>query len=239
MNPIHLSQAIVHWLEYQSLCGRSELFCEAYLAQPIGEYCLSLRPEHFEPEVHYPKEYQVGTKKKRAMDFAIYGMNAAGTQKAIHHAVEAKFVSAKRDFSQEIYDDLYRLLWFQPSREPESCKRWLVVAGFHKNIVGDWGLGAKAQLGRGRGKKRVNVFTGLLSKDLYNARRTKPISGACPELRAMWVEAAKSFGCKFLPDEITVRLAGRSPVSPHPAGAACYVWEVIRPQPDFAATSPI
>lgn len=239
MKPDHLAQTIVHWLEYQSLCGRSELFCEAYLAQPIGEYCLSIKPEHFEPECPYPNAYQGGTTKKRAMDFAVYGKNAAGTQRSITHAIESKFVTARRSFAQELFDDLFRLCWFQPTREPGNCKRWLVVAGFSKNIIGPKALGAKVQLGRGAGKKKADAFKGLLSRDLFNARRTKKVHLARPELRPMWADAAEAFGSTYLPDSVTVRLAGRYPVNPRPTAAACYVWEVVRPQPNFAAVFPV
>lgn len=238
-NPSHLAQAIVHWLEYQSLCGRSELFCEAYLSQPIGEYCLSLRPEHFEPEVQYPEAYQKGTKKRRAMDFAIYSMNAANTQRALRHAIEAKFVTAKRNFAPEIYDDLHRLNWFQPTRDPAACQRWLVTAGFRKNLEGSKCLSAKAQIGKGPGKKKVDVFKGLLSRDLHNATRQKPVATAVPELLQYWKDSAEAFGQNQLPDTIKVRLAAKFPKTPHQADATCYIWEVMRPQPDFSSVSSI
>ena len=38
-----LAQAIVHWLQYQRILGRDELFSEAYLGQPIGEFLLHYR----------------------------------------------------------------------------------------------------------------------------------------------------------------------------------------------------
>jgi len=238
-NPIHLAQVIVHWLEYQALCGRAELFSEAYLSQPIGEYCLSLNPNHFEPESLYPNDYQKGAGRKQAIDFAVFGRNAANTQNVIKHAIETKFATAKRTFYQEVYDDLYRLLWFQPTREPAGCHRWLVIAGYHKNLTGRKLLGAKVQLRPGKGQPQVHAFRGLLSDDLNNATRTKPVHLASAQLRKLWVEAAASFGQDELPDSITVRLAGRYPKKPRPADLCCNVWEVQRPQPDFASVHPI
>src|SRR4051794_28353319 len=120
MNAIDLAQTVYHWLKYQSLCGRSELFCEAYMAQPIGEYCLSLNPTQFETECSFPNAYQANTRRRRALDFASFGLSAGGAQKVMKNAVETKFVSARRTFTQEIYDDLFRLLWFQPTREPDG-----------------------------------------------------------------------------------------------------------------------
>ena len=38
-----LAQAIAHWLQYQRILGRDELFSEAYLGQPIGEFLLHYR----------------------------------------------------------------------------------------------------------------------------------------------------------------------------------------------------
>lgn len=239
MNPIHLAQAIVHWLEYQSLCGRSELFCEAYLAQPIGEYCLSLKPEHFEPEYPYPPQYQKGVRRKRSVDFAIFKKTAGGTQKFISDAIETKFVTARRDFTQEVFDDLFRLLWFQPTREPARCRRWLVVAGFRRNLQSDNFLKAKVQIGKGPNQPKKAAFTGLLSSDLNNHTRRKPIHTSEAQLRACWVEAAGSFGQNTLPDSIEVRLAGRAPKVAKPTDACCYVWEIMRPQPGFASVHPI
>ncbi len=239
MNPIHLAQAIVHWLEYQSLCGRSELFCEAYLAQPVGEYCLSLKPEHFEPEHPYPREYQQGVRRKRSVDFAVFKKTPGGAQKFLSDAIETKFVTARRDFTQEMFDDLFRLLYFQPTREPARCRRWLVIAGFKKNIESDKFLKAHVQIGRGAHQPKRPAFKGLLSADLNNHTRTKLIHDAEPQLRACWVEAAQNFGQTTIPDSITVRLAGRAPRTAKPTDACCYVWEIMRPQPDFATVHPI
>jgi len=238
MNPIHLAQAIVHWLEYQSICGRSELFSEAYLAQPIGEYCLALGNEHFEPEYPYPNAYQAGVRRRRSLDFALFGTSVNGNQKVLIHAIETKFVRGKRGFTQEIYDDLFRLLWFQPNREPDRCRRWLVVAGFCKNLRSEKFLRSQVQLGKGAGQPRKHAFKGLLSQDLHNHTRTKTIHTSFPQLRARWAEAAKNFGVNQVPNEITVRLAGRAPTSARPADACCYVWEIFRPQPHFVSTHP-
>ena len=238
MSPIHLSQAIVHWLEYQSICGRSELFCEAYLANPIGEYCLSVPHEHFEPEYPYPPAYQAGAGRRRSLDFALFKQSLTGTQKVMTDAIETKFVTAKRNFTQEIYDDLFRLLWFQPTRDPDRCRRWLVIAGFCRNLFSEHFLHDMVQVRRGRNQPQTCAFRGLLSADLNNHTRTKPIQGAAPAIHNLWTEAARNFGQHQHPDAITVRLAGRTPATARPGDACCYVWEIIRPQPDFTATHP-
>jgi hypothetical protein len=208
------------------------------MSQPIGEYCLSLEPSHFEPERPYPDRYQHGARRKRSIDFSIFRRSQNNTQNVLAHAIESKFVNSNRPFTQEVYDDLYRLLWFQPTREPERCQRWLLVAGYHKNIVGNNFLDSTAQVGRGRGKRKVHAFRGLLSTDLHNTLRLKPIHQAVPELRKLWVDAADAFGQTLLPDEIAVRLAARYPSSPRPADLSCFIWEIIRPQPDFVAAYP-
>jgi len=236
LNANDLCHLLVHWLKYQYLCGRDSLFCEGLMSQPIGEYALSLDPEHFEPEHPYPNIYQANTRRKRSMDFAIYQPPLLGQQKVLAHAIETKFVTSNRGFMQEVYDDLYRLLWFQPSREPAVCKRWLIVAGFKKNISGPKFLGASSQIGAGRGRRKVDAFTGLLSGDLNNAKRTKDVHGAVPEIRKLWEEAAEAFGSDSLPDQITVRLAARYPPRPKPAELCCFIWEIVRPQPNFQQT---
>lgn len=238
MNAIHLAQTVYHWLKYQSICGRSELFCEAFLAQPIGEYCLSLNPRLFEAESPLPPAYQGNTRRKRSLDFALFGNPVVGAQKVMTDAIETKFITSRRDFAQEVYDDLFRLLWFQPTREPEHCRRWLVIAGFSRNIHSGHFLEQLVQIGQGAGKLKRLAFRGLLSTDLNNHTRTKPMHAANAELRNLWVQAAENFGQAQLPEFITVRLRGRAPNTPHPADPCCYVWEIIRPQPDLGNLHP-
>ncbi len=239
MEPVHLARAVVHWLEYQSLCGRSELFCEAYLAQPIGEYCLSITPEHFEPEFAYPPIYQRGTTHPRLMDFAVFNRTQGAAQMHLSHAIETKFITAKRDYKQEIFDDLYRLLWFQPTREPALCRRWLLVAGYRRNVHSRKFLEATVQEGRGRNRPTLVAFRGLLSSDLNNHSRTKPVHTIDNRIRSCWVKAAQAFGESQLPAEVSVRLIGRAPAIAHQGGACCYIWEIQRPQPNFPAVHPI
>lgn len=205
------------------------------MAQPIGEYLLSQNPVHFEAEHPFAREYQSDARRPRSLDFASFGKPQQGKQKVMIHAVETKFVTAKRSYAQEIYDDLFRLLWFQPTREPDRCRRWLVVAGYKKNVIGKKFLAAKFQLGKGAAKTRRLAFKGLLSIDLHNHTREKPLHAAQPELRKRWVSAAKAFGQKQLPDIIKIRLAGRAPANSRPTDLCCYVWEIIRPQQGFAA----
>lgn len=231
-----LCRAIYHWLQYQNLCGRSELFSEAYLSQPIGEFLLSINFEHFQPEYAYPKAYQAGARRQRSMDFAAFKKSSGGGQKILNHAFEVKFVSGKRDFTQEIYDDLYRLVWFQPNREPEQCQRWLIAAGISKKLLSDQFLKKKVQEKPGRGQKQVEAFKGLLSTDLNNHTRTKQVHGAHGAIRKCWVSAAKALAQDRIPDQITTRLAARWPIRPRTTDLSCMVWEIIRPQPDFTST---
>lgn len=238
MNPIDLARTVVHWLEYQRLCERSDLFCEAYLSQPIGEYCLAQKPIHFEPEIEYPPSYQPTTGRRRSMDYAIYGKSPPFVQNVLHHAIEAKFVTANRIFTQEIFDDLYRLLWFEPTRAPTACRRWLLIAGYAKNITGKKGLGANVQLGSGRGKPKVPAFGRLLPTQVNNPSTTKPVHDSCPEVRQLWCEAARAFGQTSIPDTISLRLRARYPNKPRHTDALCLVWEIFRPV-KFASIHPL
>ena len=169
------------------------------------------------------------------MDYAILGPSSVVKQDVLHYAIEAKFITAKRVFTQEIFDDLYRLLWFEPNRDPSACKRFFLAVGYERNMVGKKGLGATV----GKGSAKLPAFGRLLPQTLQGVPNiTRAIHKAKPGIRDLWVEAAKAFGQKEIPDSISLRLRARYPAKPKPTDLLCMIWEIERPA-TFTSTHPL
>jgi hypothetical protein len=223
MNPTDLARAIIHWLEYERLCGRDHLFSEASLRNPIGQYLLANLNHSIEPEQNYPDAYQpTGSGRRRAMDFAVL---RKGGQQVLLHALESKLINSKREFKQEIFDDLFRLASFETSGQTEPCERWLIIAGRWTNLRTKI-FEATTKLRDGGSVSKT--FRGILKKDLTSPNRHATINHSAPGIRKLWVRAAEGFGQKQLPNAIDIDLAAKNPRSPHPTGFCCFIWKVKR-----------
>jgi hypothetical protein len=223
MNATELARAIIHWLEYERLCGRDHLFSEASLRNPIGQYLLASLSHQIEPEHNYPEANQPrGSGRRRAMDFAVL---RTGGQQALLHAIESKFINAKREFKQEIFDDLFRLASFEAENQAEQCERWLVLAGRWTNLrTKIFEATTKLREG-GRASKS---FRGVLPKALTSPERHVLVHESAPGIRKLWANAARAFGKDQIPNALDVRLAARNPASPHPTSFCCMIWKVNR-----------
>jgi hypothetical protein len=223
MNPTNLARSIVYWLEFERLCGRAHLFSESALKQPIGQHLLASTEASVEPEYQYPDPNQpTGSGRRRAMDF---GLLRRGGQRALQHVIESKFINSKREFKQEICDDLFRLAWFELPNQDEPCHRWLVIAGVWTNIETKV-FAATIRLRKGGAVSEA--FRGVLPKELTSPDRHPPIDNAAPGRRKLWVEAATAFDATQIPNAIHVKLAARNPIKPHHSGYSCFIWKITR-----------
>jgi hypothetical protein len=223
MNSTELARAIIHWLEYERLCRRDHLFSEASLRNPIGQYLLANLNHQIEPEQNYPDAYQPsGSGRRRAMDFAVL---RKGGQQVLLHAIESKFINSKREFKQEIFDDLFRLASFETAAQAEPCERWLMVAGRWTNL--------RTKIFAATTKLRDDgpvskTFRGILPKELTAPDTHAIIHESAPGIRKLWARAAEAFGQNQIPNAIDIHLAARNPKNPHPTGFCCLIWKVTR-----------
>ena len=223
MNVTELGRAIVHWLEYERLCGRDNLFSEAALRNPIGQYLLANLNHQIEPEHNYPEAYQpAGAGRRRAMDFAVL---RKGGQQVLLHGLESKFITSKREFKQEIFDDLLRLASFEPAGQVEPYEKWLVVAGRWTNLRTRI-FEATTRLRDGGPMSKT--FRGILPKELTAPESHPFIHESAPGIRRLWARAAEAFSQTQIPNAIDVRLVARNPARPHPTSFCCLIWKVNR-----------
>lgn len=223
MNVTELARVIIHWLEYERLCGRAHLFSEASLKNPIGQYLLASLSHQIEPEQNYPEVYQpTSSGRRRAMDFAV---QRRGGDHVLLHSVESKYINSKREFKQEIFDDLFRLAVFEPHAQVEPCERWLVFAGRWTNIKTKI-FNATTRLRDGGPVSRT--FRGILPKELTAPDAHPQIHESAPGIRKLWARAADAFGQKQLPNAIDIHLAARHPPKPHNTSFCCLIWKITK-----------
>ena len=151
MNPVLLAKAIIHWLEFERLCGRGKLFTEASLKLPVHQYLTANSGSEVEMETPLPG-VPPAVGKKKALDFVV---RRPGGKQAFQHIVESKLVNDKRAFTQEVFDDLFRLDWVTKPEQGETFDRWLLLAGtvhnLKKRIFG-------VQINPGSGGGRILAF---------------------------------------------------------------------------------
>jgi hypothetical protein len=169
-----LVQAVNLWLSFQDLCGRSRLFSEAYLSQPIGEFLLSNYRGKFEPETNHPTLRHTGRGRPNQIDYALFSPE----QETMVTAVECKWITSRAYPKQLLVDDILRLECVRvPGRH---VTRFFLVAGnassFNTHFVnlrfnsGGQRHDFTTQLlsfDEQHPEKSVSAFNGDLLKDYY------------------------------------------------------------------------
>lgn len=175
-----LGSAVLHWLCFQTLCGRGELLSEHYLSQPIGEYLLYHHSGKLKSEMDHPNLNQDGTKgRPRQIDFCLSSRN----KNRLTAAFELKWVTANQFDKQRVVDDLLRQEVLR-NEEAQHVYRYFLVAGetanFHNNFQN-----SKSNLGGGGG--RILFFPEFLDfnndtdKIVIIAALSAPQKNACNE----------------------------------------------------------
>jgi hypothetical protein len=217
LNPPCLARAVVHWTEFETSCRRGNLLSEAQLSQPIGQVLNANSVNPVVPEFPHPLLNNGGSGRPKAIDFVIQTRN----ESVITHAIETKWITDKRDFKQELFDDLARLELVHVENRPLA--RWLLIAGRYSHIrdaVFD------AEGNSGPDSPRAKVFDGVLPSNL-NTKVTVPIRDAILPAQRYWKKTNKAFGIDIA-ISLTVRLEGVYPEMPVDDSIACFVWQVGR-----------
>jgi hypothetical protein len=225
IDPQKLTQAVVHWLEYESAIGRSDLFDEAYMAFPLGNYLQvhgggKVRPESIHPVLNRGNQ---GKGRRAAVDFVI----TPNESEVWEWAIETKFIVDNRDFSQEVFDDILRLECLV--EEYKAARYLLVVAGSGKLLHALF-VNRSAQVGGGGAVQPL--FPSVLSVDTANPKLTVNIEGSQEPQRGYWKDA-KHNQVQGWPASLSTVLLGKSgDVSDASQGFACLAWEItpsVRP----------
>lgn len=225
MEPQKLACAVVHWLEFESLCGRDRLFTEAALKTPVHHFLTANEPydvflEH--PYPHMPTAMAGNTGRKKSLDFCL---RRPGGGKAFVNVIESKFVNDRRAFAQEVLDDLYRLRWMKLFKQTQPCDRWLLIAGQWKDIK-------EQVLNKGSTKKKQILDRGLygvLHRTL-NQLHTVDVKNSSKKQRKRWSKAADQLMQTNLPSEFKSKLEAFVPSQPNAdTQYVCMIWRVIKP----------
>ena len=143
-----LNRAILHWIKYESACGRSRLLSEASLTVPMGDVLHAIFGKRFHRELSFTLNAEGEKKRGRPtqLDFAITRYTQRD-QAEILYAIECKFIkSSSSKIPHAIARDIIRLTGLEPSR---GRRRFLVVAGIRRVIkekLGPLGVGRNGVL---------------------------------------------------------------------------------------------
>ncbi len=223
MNPVHLAKAIVHWLEFERLCERGKLITEASLKFPLHNYLSATTSTVVELEV--PIEgLPPNAGRKKSIDFVL---TRPGGQHAWQHAIESKFVTDKRRFLQEVFDDLFRLDWISNPGQVEPFDRWLLLAGTHNHLQSQV---FTVDINPGNGGARVPAFETILSHDIQQPNLVVQVSASQGRLRQLWRGAAHELGQNQFPTSMRVILSAAEPAGATAQDFVCYVWRVTHQQ---------
>lgn len=180
-----LGAAVLHWLCFQNLCGRTSLMSEHYLSQPIGEYLLHHHSGSLEAETNHPNLNNVKRRgRPRQIDFCLIGRE----KKQITASFELKWVGELAIDKQRVIDDLLRLEVLR-NKGNQHVYRYFLVAGktddFDKNFK-------NSLVNLGSGSKRTNFFQGFL--DFSNINEKKVIVKSLNEIQS---EVCKEFSIYY------------------------------------------
>jgi hypothetical protein len=214
IDPQKLSQAVVHWLEYESAIGRAELFDEAYMAFPLGNYLQvhgggRVRPEALHPVLNRNVQ---GKGRRAAVDFVI----TPDGSDVWEWAIETKFIVDNRDFSQELFDDILRL---ECLVEDFKAARYLLVVAGSGKMLNALLVARTGQVGAGN--NNLPLFPSVLSVDTANPQITIEIENSVEPQRSYWRDA-KHDRMTGWPARLTTKLLGKSgEVSDQSNGFTC------------------
>jgi hypothetical protein len=225
IDPQKLTQAVVHWLEYESAIGRAELFDEAYMAFPLGTYLQvhgggRVRPEALHPVLNRNMQ---GKGRRAAVDFVV----TPDGSEVWEWAIETKFIVDNRDFSQEVFDDILRL---ECLVEDYKAARYLLVVAGSGGQIHSLFVQKSGQVGGGGNLQEL--FPKVLSVDPAQPEIEVDIQNAAEPQKSYWKDA-KHDRMAGWPAKLTTKLVGKSgDVSTAHSGFSCLAWEItptIRP----------
>jgi hypothetical protein len=212
--PDELAYAVAAWVHFEALCKRTSLFSERYLAHPIGQYLIACEGSVVEPEVSHP------ALAGRRADFAIKNPNHS-----LRDIFETKFVTAGRDFTQEIFYDPIRLESASPLLSGGSA--WLLIAGLGERIKEDV-LEEPGPVG-----PADPPFQAILGPSLGDPPRVVDIQGSVDPSRGCWRAACVKVGLADCPARMLVELLGQAPIDPAIGDDkwTCLVWKISHANP--------
>lgn len=215
LDPQKFAKAIALWLEQEYMAGRSPILDESSLRHPVSIYLQTVSTE-----VTYPSQAAtVGASK--AVDFAVFRSGGTGQ---MSDAIEAKWITSSRSYTQEVFDDILRL----ENLNTSNLERWFLIAGRPNDI--DKKI-KKVEFNPGNKAKRKRAFEDVLGWNLdekINVKCGDDISGRYK----FWKSATKAVSYATqppkLPSSIDITLRGVYPGSKGDFEFKVFVWRINR-----------
>lgn len=206
-----LPRAVYHWLRFQLLCKRSNIFSESYLTQPVSEFLMSQHAGLLVPEYSHPVFQSLrGPGRPKQLDFALLNKN-----NKVQTVVEVKWVRDRAYDKQAIVDDLLRLECF---RSAGPTKRYFLIAGRGRHVEENFEI-----LQSNYNGKRVAFTSRLLSFDDDGPEHHVRILDGRKHLRPYFKDFSARYRCR-LPYGFHTTLVGG--VASSAAGISTYLWRV-------------
>lgn len=123
-----VAYAVARWLSFQDLCRRSDLFSEAYLSQPIGEYLMSNYKGRLQPESDHPNLQPNSMGRPKQLDYTCWSPES----KVMVMAMECKWIGPSAYSKQALFDDILRLEVLRTGKG--HVGRYFLVAGTIENF---------------------------------------------------------------------------------------------------------
>lgn len=131
-----LAACIVHWLNFQKLCGRNTLFSESYLNQPLGEFLLFHHSGELISEYNHPNlniEKKIG--RPNQIDFALLSRDLKNPTTL----VELKWLDKEINESTLVKNIVYDLLRLEIANNKQKSKeantithKYFLLAGYNE-----------------------------------------------------------------------------------------------------------
>jgi hypothetical protein len=220
-----LARAVHRWLSFQRMCGRSMMFSEHYLSQPIAEFISFRHTGRIRPEFNHPAFATLLPGRPKQVDFALLTPNTQD----VECVIEAKWVRDTSYPKQAILDDLLRLECFRDQNR--HVRRYFLVGGLQTNLDANF-LGLRYQ---DSGITR-RFLTRLLDSKPQSPTKVVNIFGASGALRDFYRKFQNRYGVQAIPKKFKTTLLG----SERADGIAVYLWQ-IESQPNrslFSANLP-
>ena len=203
-----LVRAVHRWLSFQRMCGRSMMFSESYLTQPIAEFVSTHHSGIIVPELNHPQFAKSVVGRPKQVDFALLTRHSD----KIECVIESKWVRDESYSKQAILDDLLRLECF---RDKGHVRRYFLAAGLRQHFERNF-LNLRYRDG-----VDLPFLTELLNPVLGSKTKTVYVQSAQGNLRRFYRKFQSAYEVE-LPKTFRTKLVARSRID----GIAVYLWQI-------------
>ena len=205
-----LTRAVHRWLSFQRMCGRSMVFSESYLCQPIAEFISYRHSGKIHPELNHPAFAGLSRGRPKQVDFALLTPNTED----VECVIESKWIRDTPYSKQAILDDLLRLECFRnPNRH---VTRYFLVGGLLNNFDSNFSRLRYRDAGT-----NLDFTTKLLDFTFPAAPKIIDVYASTGAMRKFYRKFHADYSTE-IPTKFKTTLVSRSRID----GIAVYLWKI-------------